>query len=103
MIDLDTPMYYSVAPCGCVKMMIVDTPHRAAMVAKEIADAVKAGETVHRSTVGEARSGAVKLGWCAVCRKPEPVALVHYADDAEARAKRDRARLSAWNSGEPIR
>ncbi len=62
-----TPTYYTVAPCGCVKTLMVDTPDLARHNAKEIAKAIRCGETLQRCTVADVWSGAVALGWCEVC------------------------------------
>ncbi len=86
-----TPMYYSRASCGCVKMIIVDMPDRRKEVARQLYNAVMAGEAVHRSTVGQARE-AIKLGWCDACAPPKP----------ETEEDKERKRLQAWNAGKPI-
>lgn len=71
MVTGDEPIYYTVAPCGCVKTIIADVPEHARDTAKELGKAVRLGETVHRGVVREVREGRVQLGWCDVCRPPK--------------------------------
>lgn len=50
-----TPCYVGKRPCGCVVAAVVDDGDDPKDVAKFIADLVKRGMTVDRSTVDEAR------------------------------------------------
>lgn len=40
--------YVGRARCGCIRMAVVDDPDRASRVAREVAEAIRAGETVER-------------------------------------------------------
>ena len=42
--------YISRAPCGCIRMAVVDSPDHKRDVAREIGKAVRAGESVERVT-----------------------------------------------------
>lgn len=48
--------YISRQPCGCLGMAIVDSPERKQDVAKEVAKAIRLGETVERVTTEYVRT-----------------------------------------------
>jgi hypothetical protein len=48
--------YISKKPCGCLAMAIVDNPEHKKDVAREIAKAIRAGETVERVTTESVRT-----------------------------------------------
>jgi hypothetical protein len=50
-LSASEPMaYVGRAPCGCIRMAVVDDPQHKQRTAREIAKAIKAGETVERVT-----------------------------------------------------
>ena len=91
--DENSPLYYTVAQCGCVKLLIADTPERAKDVAREIAAAARRGERVERGIARDVWNGTTAIGRCQAC---EPTEMRRAQSD-------DRARLAAWTKGEPIR
>ena len=48
--------YISKKPCGCLAMAVVDNPDHKKETAKEIARAIRAGETVERVTTEQVRT-----------------------------------------------
>jgi len=48
--------YVARKPCGCVSMAIVDNPDHKGEVAREVAKAVRLGETVDRLPVEDVRT-----------------------------------------------
>ena len=48
--------YVARKPCGCVSMAIVDNPDHKREVAREVAKAVRLGETVDRLPVEDVRT-----------------------------------------------
>lgn len=51
--------YISRRPCGCLSMAVVDNPEHKRDVAKEVAKAIRLGETVERVTSESVR----KMDW----------------------------------------
>ena len=51
-----TMSYVARKPCGCLAMAVVDNPAHAKDTAKEIAKAIRLGETVDRLPVEEVRA-----------------------------------------------
>lgn len=48
--------YISKKPCGCLSMAIVDNPDHKKDVAREIAKAIRLGETIERVTLESVRT-----------------------------------------------
>ncbi len=62
--------YIGTAPCGCIRMAIVDDPNRRREVAREIAAAIRQGEAVERVTCDYVRTTKWTRPDCAEHAKP---------------------------------
>ncbi len=68
--DAEHHAYIGTAPCGCIRMAIVDDPKRRREVAREVAAAVRHGETVERVTCDYVRTTKWTRPDCAEHAKP---------------------------------
>lgn len=69
--SVQEPMaYISRASCGCIRMATVDAPDRTQNTAREIARAVRNGETVERVTCDFVRTTAWTAEGCDVHEGP---------------------------------
>ncbi len=81
--DANEPAYIGRAPCGCVRLAIVDTPAGRRDTAKELAAAVRDGYTIERTTVAAVRALPIEQWTCthrqrpqAAVRRPRPVQAI---------------------------